>query len=259
VLITGSGSGIGRDCVAALAERGHKIYATTHREDQAARLKCDLADRGGTIAAFKLDITDAQDRATAADLPIDVLINNAAVGDTGSLAEVPLDRVRACFETNLFATLALTQTCLKGMIGRGSGTVIFVSSLAGRMASPFLMPYAMTKFALSGAADALRQELSRLGKDLHVAVVEPGAYHTGFNQRMIAKKYEWMKQGSYFQDQLDAIKAEEQRKFALLELHSTRSIVRRIVQAAEAERPRLRYVAPWWQGAGVQLMRVLGK
>ena len=130
MLITGSGSGIGRDCVAALAERGHKVYATTHREDQAARLKCDLADRGGTIAAFKLDITDAQDRATAADLPIDVLINNAAVGDTGSLAEVPLDRVRACFETNLFATLALTQTCLKGMIGRGSGTIINITSSA---------------------------------------------------------------------------------------------------------------------------------
>jgi short-subunit dehydrogenase len=63
------------------------------------------------IEAFKLDITDSSDRARAAEIPIDVLINNAAVGESGSLAEVPLERVRATFETNLFATLALTQAC----------------------------------------------------------------------------------------------------------------------------------------------------
>jgi short-subunit dehydrogenase len=145
------------------------------------------------------------------------------------------------------------------MIERRRGTVIFVSSLAGRIASPFLMPYALTKYALSAAADGLRQELSQLGRAVHVVVVEPGAYHTGFNQKMIAKKYEWMRRHSYFQDHMDAIKASEQKKFALLELQSTRSIVRKIVQAAEADRPRFRYVAPWWQGAGVQLMRMLGK
>ena len=258
ILITGSGSGIGRDCVIALAERGHTMYATTHTEVQAAHWRNESPNLT-TVTPLKLDITDSQDRQSIEALPIDVLINNAAIGNSGSLAEVPLERVRACFETNLFATLALTQTCLKGMIERGRGRVIFISSLAGRMASPFLMPYAMTKFALSAAADGLRQELSQLGKDVHVVVVEPGAYHTGFNQRMIAKKYEWMKRGSYFQDHMDAIKASEQQKFALLELQSTRSIVREIARAAEADRPSFRYVAPWWQGAGVQLMRVLGK
>lgn len=68
-----------------------------------------------------------------------------------------------------------------------------------------------------------------------------------------------MRRGSYFQDQLDTIKAREQRMFALLELRSTAPIVRKIVQAAEADRPRFRYSGPWWQSAGVQLLRVFGE
>lgn len=160
---------------------------------------------------IKLDITDREDRARAGGRPIDVLVSNAAVGESGSLAEVPLERVRAALETNLFATLALTQVVLKKMISRGSGTVIFISSLAGRVAAPFLMPYAMTKFSLSAAADGLRQEMAQLDRGIHIAVVEPGAFHTGFNQRMIAKKYEWMRDGSYFQSQVAELKAQEQR------------------------------------------------
>jgi len=259
ILITGSGSGIGRDCAIALSRRGHKVLASTHTEAQADKLRALAAADGVTVEAFKLDITDEADRAKADALSIDVLINNAAIGESGSLAEVPLDRVRSAFDTNLFATLALTQLCLRGMMARRRGTVIFISSLAGRVASPFLLPYAMTKFSLSAAADGLRQELKQLDRNVHACVVEPGAFHTGFNQRMIAKKYEWMRRGSYFQDQLDSLKAREQRMFALLELRSTAPIVRKIVQAAEANRPRFRYSAPWWQSAGVQLLRVFGK
>lgn len=172
---------------------------------------------------------------------------------------MPLEGLRATFETNLFATLALTQVVLREMISRGSGTVIFISSLAGRVAVPFLMPYAMTKFSLSAAADALRQEMAQLDRGIHIAVVEPGAFHTGFNQRMIAKKYEWMRDGSYFQSLLAELKTQEQRQFAMLEFRSTHSIVRRIVQAVEADRPRLRYVGPWWQGLGVRVARAFGK
>ena len=256
VLITGSGSGIGRDTVRALSDRGHTIYATTHTEAQAQWWK---SVGGAGIEAFKLDIINDVDRARAGEIPIDVLVNNAAVGESGSLAEVPLERVRATFDTNLFATLALTQIVLKGMIARGSGSVIFISSLAGRLPAPFLMPYAMTKFALSAAADALRQEMDQLDRGVRVAVIEPGAFHTGFNQKMIAKKYEWMREGSFFRDQIPALKLREERLFAFLELRTTRSIVTRIVKAVEAEKPRLRYVAPWWQGIGVRMLRAVGK
>jgi NAD(P)-dependent dehydrogenase (short-subunit alcohol dehydrogenase family) len=85
VLITGSGSGIGRDAALRLAKRGHTIYATTHTEEQATALN----GLGSGVEAFKVDITDPDDRSRAAVLPVDVLINNAAVGQSGSLAEVP--------------------------------------------------------------------------------------------------------------------------------------------------------------------------
>ena len=86
-----------------------------------------------------------------------------------------------------------------------------------------------------------------------------GGSANGVSLRMIAKKYEWMRQGSYFANRIAELKAQEQRQFAILELRSTRAIVRKIVQAVEAEKPRLRYVAPWWQGFGVRLLRAFGK
>ena len=256
VLITGAGSGIGRETALALAGRGHKLHATTHTQEQAAW----WAGKGlANVNALKLDITVREDRERARDLDIDVLISNAAIGDTGSLAEVPMERVRATFETNLFATLELAQVVVERMLVRRSGTLIFISSLAGRLPSPFMMPYAMTKFALSAAADALRDELKMLNSGVHVVVVEPGAYLTGFNQEMMAKKYVWMKERSHFRDMIPSLKVMDQRWLYWLEVADTRSIVTRIVWATEADRPRFRYVAPWWQGAGVRVLRAFGK
>lgn len=258
ILITGAGSGIGRDSAYALAARGHRVIATTRTEAQAEALRDQSRARNVALDVRKLDITSAEDRASVRDMPLDVLINNAAVDESGSLAEVDVDRIRRTFEVNVFATLELTQVVLRGMIERGGGTVLLVSSIAGRLPMPFLMPYGMTKFALSGAGAALREELDMLGRNVHVALIEPGAIHTGFNQTMIGRKYEWMAQGSYFRAHIDAIKAREDRVFGRLEARSTASIVAQIVKAAEAQRPKLRYVAPWIQGALVRLARIFG-
>lgn len=258
ILITGAGSGIGRDAAWALAARGHRVIATTQTEVQAQALRADSAAQGRSLEVFKLDITQAEDRERIRGLELDVLVNNAAIGDSGSLAEVDMARVRQVFEVNLFATLELTQMALAGMIARKRGTVLFVSSVAGRLPVPFLMPYGMTKFALSAAGAALRAEMDQLGCNIQVALIEPGAIHTGFNQRMIGAKFEWMKERSYFKDQAAGMQAREAREFRLLEARSTRSVVACIVRAAEARRPRLRYVAPWVQGLAVRLARMLG-
>lgn len=258
ILITGAGSGIGLDTAWALAARGHQVMATTFDEAQAARLRAQAVQRRVALKVFKLDITSAADRRQIESLELDVLINNAGIGESGSLAEVDVDRIRQVFEVNLFATLELTQVALRGMIARRRGTVLFVSSIAGRVPMPFLMPYAMTKFALSAAGAGLRAELKQLRCNVHVALVEPGAIHTGFNQAMTERKYTWMGPQSYFADQAERMKAEEARTFALLEAKSTRSIVAQLVKAAEARKPRLRYVAPWIQGFGVRLARIFG-
>lgn len=258
ILITGAGSGIGRDAAWALAARGHRVIATTQTEAQAQALQADSERAGRRLEVFKLDITQPADRERIRAIPLDVLVNNAAIGDSGSLAEVDMARVRQLFEVNLFATLELTQVALAGMIARSRGTVLFVSPVAGRLPVPFLMPYSMTKFALSAAGAGLRAEMDQLGRNIQVSLIEPGAIHTGFNQRMTGAKFEWMREQSYFKDQAARMQAREAREFRLIEARSTASVVACIVRASEARRPRLRYVAPWLQGLVVRLARILG-
>ena len=258
ILITGAGSGIGKDAAFALAKRGHSVIATTETESQAAAVREEANSAGIRMEIWKLDITDATDREKIASHDLDVLINNAGIGETGSLAEVPMERVRRNFEVNVFSTIETTQIALRGMMRKGKGTVLVVSSLAGRAPSAFLNPYSMTKFALSGGMAALRKELHRVAKGVHVSLIEPGAYATGFNQRMLAKKYEWMGERSYFYGIIPKLRQEEKKSFAMIEQKSTASIVRKIVAAAEAEKPRVRYSAPRYQAFGIFRLRLIG-
>lgn len=256
ILITGSGTGIGRDTARSLLERGHKVYATTHHDEEVAPLRAEL---GGDAEVFRLDITDPHDRAKIAAIDIDVLINNAGQGESGSLAEIDIDRVRRLFEVNLFSSLELTQIAIGSMIERGGGTIIFISSVAGRIPFPFLMPYGMTKFALSAAASGLRSEMRTLGKGIHVSVVEPGAFHTGFNQRLWNSRFEWMDVRSIFsKGQIETMKADAAKTLRWIEAKSTASIVNKVVSAAEAKNPRLHYVAPWYAAFVVRLLRIFG-
>ena len=257
ILITGAGTGIGKDAAKRLLARGHTVYATTYAEAEAAALQTEL---GPAARVFKLDITSAEDRAKIADLGLDVMVNNAAQNLSGSLAEVKIDRVRRLFEINLFSTLELTQIAIRSMIARGGGTVIFMSSITGRVPEAFVMPYSMTKFAISAAAAGLREEMKVLGKGIHVSVVEPGPYNTGFNQKLVSSQFEAADQeGSLFtRAQLEARKKSADQRLRLLEVGSTETIVRKIVTAAEAREPKLRYVAPWTFAVLVRLMRIFG-
>lgn len=258
ILITGAGTGIGKDAAFALALRGHRVLATTQTQAQSDVLRIEAANRNVVLEIFKLDITLEADREAIAAYPIDALLNNAGMGESGSLAEVDMQRVRQIFEVNLFATLALTQVALRGMIAREKGTVLFVSSIAGRVPMPFLMPYSMSKFALSAAGAGLRAEMDQLKKNIQIALIEPGAIHTGFNQAMTNSKYQWMNASSYFSHQAEAMKKKERATFKFLEARSTQGIVHQIVKAAEANRPKLRYVSPWIQGFGIRLARIFG-
>lgn len=259
IFITGSGSGIGKAVAIKLATLGNKVIATTHYSKQAVILNELARKENLALESFVLDISSKKDREKILDYDIDVLINNAAIGESGSLAEIAIDKIKHIFEINVFSTLELTQLALRGMIKKDSGRIIFISSLLGRVTSPFLAPYSMTKFALSSAADALRQEIKEISNAIFISVVEPGAYHTGFNQKMIAKKFEWMDKRSYFYSKLEYLKTREERQFNRLEEKSIDSIVKKIVEAVEDENPKLRYVAPWWQGAGFQILRILGR
>ena len=113
VMITGAGSGFGKGASLALAERGHHVIATTETEAQADALRAEAPQ----LTVEKLDITSA-DVDKAAGWDIDVLINNTGAGQTGPMADVPLDRVRHLFDVNVFGTLTVTQKVLPRMIAR---------------------------------------------------------------------------------------------------------------------------------------------
>jgi NAD(P)-dependent dehydrogenase (short-subunit alcohol dehydrogenase family) len=184
VMITGAGSGFGKQASIALAARGHHVIATTESDTQADALRAEAPQ----LTVERVDITtDDVNKVAAWD--IDVLVNNAGAGQTGPMADVPIDRVRRLFDVNVFGTLAVTQHVLKGMVAKGSGRVIIMSSIAGVMAGPTFGPYAMTKHALEAMGKAMRSELAPLGID--VTLLNPGPYQTGFNDRMADSMWEW--------------------------------------------------------------------
>lgn len=179
VLITGAGSGFGKGAAIELARRGHHVLATTETQAQADALAADHPE----LTALKLDVTDPADIAKAAELDVDVLINNAGLGVLGPMATMPMERVRACFEVNVFGMVAMTQAVVPGMKARGWGRIINVSSVAGVMSAAQGSPYCMTKHAVEALTKSLRPELAPLGID--VTKINPGPYNTGFNDRMV--------------------------------------------------------------------------
>ena len=256
ILITGARGGIGLEAALQLAERGHDVIATVHFDESISVVEAAAHKRGVTLTVEKFDILNENDLKHFLNYDIDVLINNAAIGETGPLIEVPIDRIRKNFETNVFSTIELSQQFSRKMIELGSGKIIFVGSLGGRLAMPFMGPYIMTKFALEAAVDVLRVELRPL--NIKVSLIEPGAYATGFNEKMHARKYEWMDASSFYHEHLKYIKRFDRNNLIIQSKHIYR-IARKIVKATEAKRPWARYVAPWWQGFGVKILRALGK
>ncbi|WP_251861731.1 SDR family NAD(P)-dependent oxidoreductase [Clostridium sp. Marseille-Q2269] len=262
ILITGAGSGLGKAASIALAKRGHKVYATTHTKPEADDLK-EIGLRENiskNIESFKLDITLKADRDIAKDLDVDALINNAAIGDSGSASEVPVDKYRTVFETNVFSPLELTQIVFKNMVKKSEGRIIFLSSLSGRITMPFLSPYTSSKFALEAIVSSLKEEVKELdNSNIDIILIEPGAYKTGFNQKNIDKQFVWMMEKSYFKDKSSKLKNKQYNYFELTEEKSFDSIIAQYINAIEDKKPKFRYKAPLIQSAFTQGQRILGK
>ena len=179
ILVTGAGTGFGKGAAVELAARGHQVIAATESQEQADALAADHPD----LTIMKLDVTNDDNVQAAADLGIDVLINNAGVGVAGPLSTTPMADIRRAFDVNVFGMVALSQAVIPGMKARGSGRIINVSSIAGVWAAPLSAPYSMTKHAVEAFSKSLRGELAPHGID--VTKVNPGPYDTGFNDRMV--------------------------------------------------------------------------
>ncbi|WP_302082346.1 SDR family oxidoreductase [Salinibaculum rarum] len=181
-LITGCSSGIGHATARYLADDGWTVYATSRNEDDLT----DLAEAG--CRTDELDVTSGEDIDRVVDRilddehTLDVLVNNAGYGQYGPVEDVPTDRVHAQFDVNVYGPHRLTRAVLPHMRDAGSGTIVNVSSVAGRVASPGGGVYSASKFALEAMSDALRAEVEEFGVD--VVLVEPGPVETDFNGRV---------------------------------------------------------------------------
>ena len=260
ILITGAGSGLGKEAVIALAKRGHKVIATTHYENEAKEIQEKAEKENLDIISFKLDILEEQDRLEVLKYDIDVFIANAAIGDSGCVAEVFVSRIEEVFNTNVFSNIKLVQIVIAQMIkNKKRGRVIFLSSLAGRIPMPFLSPYCASKAAIEVFATCLRNELKLL-KDINIeiGVIEPGAYATGFNKENNEKKYTWMKEDSYFIKIVDKIQYYEEKIWNFIEMKPYTSIIKRYIKVVETKKLKHRYSAPIIQTFFVQLGRMIG-
>lgn len=175
-LVTGASSGIGEATARALAAAGVVVYGAARRLD---RLEA-LASAG--IRPLVMDVTDDDSmRAGVARIVdeagrLDVLVNNAGYGSYGAIEDVPLEEARRQFDVNVFGAMRLTQLVLPHLRAQGSGTIVNITSMGGRIHTPLGGWYHATKYALEALSDCLRIEVAPFGID--VVVIEPGGIRT---------------------------------------------------------------------------------
>lgn len=257
ILITGSGSGLGKMAGITLARRGHKVIMTVFYSEQIDELTKLKEKEKLNIEVFKLDIRNKEEREKILDYDFDVLINNAAIGDSGSICEVPIEKFRDVYETNVFSNILITQLAFKKFIEKGYGRIIFISSLIGRSSLPFLSPYSSSKFAIEGFVESLQMELKYLNtKNIDVTLIEPGAYATGFNVDNISKMYGFMEKESYFKDNLNKIKKFENNLWNLIESKKFKGIISKYIKAVETKHLKKRYHAPFIQYLIVKIILI---
>ncbi len=254
ILYTGARSGIAINTINKIINEDYFLYLTVHTDKQLEYLQ-NKYKNNKNIECFKLDITDKKDREKIKNLDIDILINNAAIGEGGSLAEIDMDRVRNNFETNVFSSFEIVQIVLKKMIKKDNGKIIIMSSLASVIPLNFLGAYCGTKASISHMARILKKELKLITSKIKVVLIEPGMYHTGFNQVMLDNKYN-NNINSYFNSQIKQIRKKENFIFSLLEKKNYDSISNKIVCAIKSEHPKFMYRAPFFQGIGAKIYNI---
>lgn len=184
-LVTGCSTGFGRAMAKVLLERGDRVAATARRPETLADL---VAPHGERALALPLDITDEAQIAAAVAAcrkqfgAIDILVNNAGYGEMGTVEETGMEVARRLMETNYFGTLAMIRAVVGEMIGRRSGQIVNVGSVAGQIGFPALGYYCASKFAMAGLTESLAAELRLLG--VRVTLAELGPFATDFTASM---------------------------------------------------------------------------
>ncbi|PTV99804.1 short-subunit dehydrogenase [Halanaerobium saccharolyticum] len=243
VLITGASSGIGKAAAVRFLKQDYTVYG-------AARTEADLEylsdyPNGHYIL---MDITEAEMRKNCVnqilknEAGLDILVNNAGYGAYGAVEEVPLQDAKKQFEVNLFGLSELTKLVIPGMREKGSGRIINISSIAGKIWTPLGGWYHASKFALEGLSDCLRNELRQFGID--VILIEPGAIETNWAETAGDNLLESSGEGIY-QKQAERKANKYKQMYGEGGMAASPEVVAEaIFKAAETDKPKARYAVP---------------
>lgn len=252
-LVTGCSSGIGRATALLLARSGYRVFATVRSADDESSLHREARDLPLEVlrldmrneAAVHACVREVMDRAGR----IDALVNNAGFAQLGAVEDLSATVLRRQFDVNVFGPIQLCQEVVPIMRAQGSGRIVNVSSLAGRISTPFLGAYCASKFALEAFSDSLRVETRSAG--IHVVLVEPGPVITRFQEALRSSASD-VHEASVFRTYYEAILSEGEPRFA-----STADRVAHVIAKSLASpRPRARYRVKLLDGVIARVTRV---
>jgi len=206
-LVTGSSSGIGFETSLALARNGFHTFATMRDLGKDEKIKQVIEKEDLSIEILELDVDSKESVNQAIKIilekkdRIDVLVNNAGYGMWGTVEDVSINEFKEQFETNFFSIIRLIQKVAPIMRKQGSGNIVNISSVAGRIGFPVSPAYISSKFALEGLSESLRFELMPFG--VNVIIIEPGVIKTNFFDSM--KLSEKSQQDSTYKEITDKV------------------------------------------------------
>ena len=240
-IVTGSATGIGFETAIHLAKNGFRTYASMRNLLKADQITKVAKSEDLLLHVIQLDVTDDISITKAINTvineseKIDVLVNNAGYGLIGSIEDMSVEELKAQFETNVFGTFRVTKAVLPHMRRQHGGSIINISSIAGRIALPLYSAYVSTKFAIEGLSESMAYELEPFG--IKVAIIEPGAIKTSFRREQAAKgSLEVSPYSSMMQ--LPSKIVEEMLKHRL----DPEEVAKTVIQAIENPKPKLRYI-----------------
>ena len=253
-LVTGASSGIGEDTARRLQALSYIVYGAARRTDRLETLAAD------GIRPLAMDVTDDASMTAGVNRileetgRIDVLVNNAGYGSYGAIEDVPIDEARRQFEVNVFGLARLTQLVSPHMRAQGTGTIINISSIGGRLTTPLGGWYHATKYAVEALSDALRIELAPFGID--VVVVEPGGIRTAW-WAIAADHLEATAEGSAYADQIRAVAGAMRSESNNRRYSPPEVIARTVGRIVTARHPRTRYAVGFMAKPLIAARRVL--
>ena len=254
-LVTGASSGMGKEIAKRLIKDGFQVYATARRLEKLD----DLAKLGAT--PLRMDISKEEEIKPAVDTileqvgSVDVLVNNAGFGLYGPIEDISIDEARYQFEVNVFGPARLTQLLLPAMRKKGSGTIVNITSMGGKIYTLLGGWYHATKHALEGWSDCLRLELAPFG--IKVVIVEPGLIETAFGDVVADNLLK--RSGSRAYSKLTQVVAKTTKEAYGRGRGTNPSVIARIVsKAVKTRKPDPRYVAGKYAAPMIMIRKWFG-